>query len=88
MQDIQTRLQHIYAETLKSSHATHHHIENNLENNLVDQLGIDSIVALELITRVEEEFGIIVDDDDVSLALVDSYATLSSYVSDKLAKSE
>ena len=50
------------------------------ETNLIADLGIDSIGAMEILTRVENTFNIIIDDADVSPALVDSLHTLSAYI--------
>jgi len=53
------------------------------ETNLIADLGIDSIGAMELLTRVENQFHILIDDADVSPALVDSLDTLSNYIAQK-----
>ena len=52
---------------------------------LRDELGIDSIAGLELLIWVENEFGIQIDDEDLSVALVDSLDTLAAYVEARLA---
>ena len=80
MRDIEGALQKIYTKILGSPP----NLSDSAERGLVDQFGIDSIVALELVTRVEEEFDIVVDDDDISLELVDSFETLAAYVRVKL----
>lgn len=53
------------------------------ETNLIADLGIDSIGVMELLTRVENQFQILIDDGDVSPALVDSLDTLSAYIAQK-----
>lgn len=56
------------------------------DNNLRSELGIDSITGLELLIWVEQEFGIQIDDDDLSVELVDSLDTLAAYVEGRLAE--
>jgi acyl carrier protein len=53
------------------------------ETNLIADLGIDSIGVMELLTRVENQFKILIDDADVSPALVDSLNTLADYITQK-----
>jgi acyl carrier protein len=55
------------------------------DTNLRHELSIDSIAGLELLIWVENEFGIQIDDDDLSVALVDSLDTLAAYVDSRLA---
>lgn len=55
------------------------------ELNLIATLGIDSLAAMEIITRVENQFNIRIDDTDVSPVLVDSLATLEAYIVKKQA---
>jgi acyl carrier protein len=49
-------------------------------DGLVAELGIDSITALEILIFVEEEFGVTIEDEDLSPALIDSVDTLARYV--------
>ncbi|MFK3979422.1 acyl carrier protein [Micromonospora sp. NPDC050397] len=55
------------------------------DSDLRQKLDIDSIAALELLIWVENEFGIQIDDEDLSVALVDSLETLAAYVDARLA---
>ena len=55
------------------------------ESNLIAALGIDSLAAMEILTQVENHFHILIEDADVSLALVDSLDTLSTYIVQKQA---
>lgn len=55
------------------------------ESNVAEQLGIDSIKSLEFLVWVENEFGIAIDDADLSVQLIDSLDTLASYVETKAA---
>lgn len=50
------------------------------DSDLRQQLDIDSLAGLELLIWVENEFGIQIDDEDLSVALVDSIDTLAEYV--------
>lgn len=54
------------------------------EENLTSALGIDSINSLELLIWVENEFGIQIDDEDLSVRLLDSLDVLAAYVEKKL----
>jgi acyl carrier protein len=53
--------------------------------NLREALGIDSIAGLELLIWVENEFGIQIDDNDLSVELVDSLDALGAYVDARLS---
>jgi acyl carrier protein len=54
-------------------------------SDLRDALGIDSISGLELLIWVENEFDIQIDDEDLSVELVDNLETLAAYVDRRLA---
>jgi acyl carrier protein len=53
------------------------------DRNLTNELGIDSIKSLEFLVWVENEFGIEIDDADLSASLIDSLDTLAAYVESK-----
>ena len=53
------------------------------ESRLADELGIDSIKSLEFLVWVENEFGIQIEDSDLSVRLVDSLDVLAEYVDAK-----
>jgi acyl carrier protein len=55
------------------------------DTDMRQQLDIDSLAGLELLIWVENEFGIQIDDEDLSVALVDSLDTLAEYVDSRLA---
>jgi len=50
------------------------------DKNLVEVLPLNSIDALEVLIRVEGEFGIQIDDEDLSIDLVNSLAKLKEYI--------
>jgi len=52
--------------------------------NLNSELGLTSVDALELLIRIEGEFGITIDDSDLSLELLSDFQTLENYVNKKL----
>ncbi|WP_020405403.1 acyl carrier protein [Hahella ganghwensis] len=54
------------------------------DKNLNSELGLTSVDALELLIRIEGEFGITIDDSDLSLELLSDFQTLEKYVSSKL----
>jgi acyl carrier protein len=53
------------------------------ETNLAERLGIDSIKSLEFLVWVENEFGIEIADEDLSVRLVDSLQALAGYIEQK-----
>jgi acyl carrier protein len=53
------------------------------EGNLMVQFGIDSIGLMEIITRVENEFQIIIEEEDLSPTLVNSLDMLAAYIARK-----
>lgn len=53
--------------------------------DLVSELGMTSVDALEVLIRIEGEFGIVIDDSDLSQQLVSSLEHLSDYVREKLS---
>lgn len=47
-------------------------------------LAMDSFATLEIVTALEEEFGIAVEDDEITVELFDSIDSLSIYVTEKV----
>lgn len=79
MEDIKSSLRKLFVDTLRLPISP----AEMRETNLIADLGIDSIGVMELLTRVENQFKILIDDADVSPALVDSLDTLSDYIAQK-----
>lgn len=52
--------------------------------NLIHKLGISSVDSLEILINIEIEFGIQVDDQDLTQELVSSLDTLESYIRTRL----
>jgi acyl carrier protein len=57
------------------------------DKNLVEVLPLNSIDALEVLIRVEGEFGIQIDDEDLSVDLVSSLPKLKEYIESREASS-
>ena len=76
MDAIKSELHKIFIKVLQLSIDS----EERAELQLVAALGIESISAMEILGRVGQTFQIEIDDDNVSLALVDSLNTLSTYI--------
>lgn len=53
--------------------------------SLIDDIGLDSIQVLELIVALEDEFGITLEDEDLSLELFKNVNSVAAYVGQKLA---
>lgn len=47
---------------------------------------LDSIAVVHLITGLEERFGIVIDDDEISASIFESVGSLSTFVDQKLEK--
>lgn len=54
------------------------------DSKLIQEYPIDSIIAIEILINVEETFGIDIDDDELSLELLDTPTVLSEYIERKL----
>lgn len=48
--------------------------------NLVGKFSIDSLMGLQLIIKIEQEFEVIIEDDELAIALVDSGSKLQQYI--------
>ena len=48
--------------------------------NLIDNLGLDSVRIVELIVGIEDEFGIAIADEDLSLELFESVTSLAKFI--------
>lgn len=48
--------------------------------SLVNKLSIDSLMGLQLIIKIEQEFEVIIEDDELAIALVDSGSKLKQYI--------
>jgi acyl carrier protein len=46
---------------------------------------LDSMAVVGIITAMEEQFGIVVDDDEISASTFETLGTLSAFVEQKLA---
>jgi len=79
MEDIKSGLRELFVDTLRLPISP----AEVGETNLIADLGIDSIGVMELLTRVENQFKILIDDADVSPDLVDSLNTLADYIAQK-----
>ncbi|RAX01876.1 MULTISPECIES: acyl carrier protein [unclassified Photorhabdus] len=52
-------------------------------DNLIEQFNIDSIAALELLVRIEQEFHIQIPDEELSVNLIGSFHGLVVYIERK-----
>jgi acyl carrier protein len=76
MPDTKDRLRRVLIEALRLDRTP----EQIPEEGLREALDIDSVSGLEFLIWVENEFGIQIDDEDLSVQLVDSLDTLATYV--------
>lgn len=42
-----------------------------IEGNLIEKFNIDSLIALQIIVEIEKSFGIVIEDDDEAVKIVD-----------------
>jgi acyl carrier protein len=47
---------------------------------LLDQLHIDSLIALQIIVQIEQQFNVTIDDDEFALEMLDSLDEAIAYV--------
>jgi acyl carrier protein len=81
MSEIKDQLRSIIVQALRLNQGP----ETIPDSSLTTTLGLDSINSLELLIWVENHFKISIDDEDLSVALVDSLDVLAGYVEKKLA---
>lgn len=79
IESLKTALREILVETLRLSIAP----GQIGESDLVAQLGIDSIGLMEILIRVENQFHITVEEEEISPSLVNSLDTFAGYVKKK-----
>ncbi|NUT47729.1 MAG: acyl carrier protein [Saccharothrix sp.] len=79
MSEQTTRLRHLLADSLGVPPAS------VPSTDVLAVLGPDSVACLDFLVRVEEAFGIEIDDDDLSMALVDDLPALARYVRSRAA---
>mgnify|MGYP001119732699 CR=1 FL=1 len=53
------------------------------DDNIIDELSINSIDAIGIFLMVEDEFHIQIDDEDLGVELISSINNLSSYIEKK-----
>lgn len=61
------------------------HVDTIPMENLYDSLEIDSLVALEILVAIEQEFNIEINDEDLNVDLLSSIDTLTQYIVNKEA---
>ena len=57
--------------------------ELETDKSLIDVYGVDSVSLLELVVGLEEEFGLIIDDDDFSVTHFETVSALAAFVRSK-----
>jgi len=84
MNDIKTQLRSIIVQALHLDQSP----ETIPDTNLTSALGLDSINSLELLIWVENHFHISINDEDLSVSLIDSLDVLAEYVERQLNLSQ
>ena len=57
-------------------------------DNLVEEVGLNSVDALEILVHTEITFDIQIDDEDLNAELMSSLDTLANYIENKMKKGE
>jgi acyl carrier protein len=57
---------------------------NTQSDNLLLEYGFNSILTMRYLLRIEEEFGIEIDAEDLNGSLLNNFENLTSYVIDRL----
>jgi acyl carrier protein len=76
MDDVRERLKETIAKALELKQPP----ETIKGDHLIEELGISSVDALEVLIWVENDFGVQIADEDLSQELVDSLDKLAAYV--------
>ncbi|HZV67486.1 MAG TPA: acyl carrier protein [Telluria sp.] len=80
LEDVKT----ILADVLSLSPATKAGL--NAQSALLGSIPeLDSMAVVSIIGALEEQFGIVVDDDEISAATFETLGSLSAFVADKMA---
>ena len=53
------------------------------ETKILEEYGIDSIYAIQILSMIEEEFGIIIDDENLQLSMLKDTSTIVDYIEKK-----
>lgn len=61
-------------------------VELKNETNLFDDLGVDSIMLINLIVDIEDEWDIELEDDDLDVEKLSSFDNLCNVVIDKVSR--
>ncbi|QMV40603.1 acyl carrier protein [Cohnella cholangitidis] len=80
MDSIELKISEIVREMLK----VHGNVNLTADQNLFD-IGLDSLNAIQLIVRLEEEFDIIIDDDELIFDNFDSIEKIMEIMKNKQA---
>ncbi|KAA0805759.1 phosphopantetheine-binding protein, partial [Bacillus sp. AY2-1] len=56
------------------------------DSNLIDYYNIDSIMVLEILLKIEQTFEIEIPDEELSVDLVSTVESLTTYIIEKLNK--
>jgi acyl carrier protein len=56
----------------------------NEHTNLINEIGLNSLEGLEILVRIENEFQIEIDDEDLSIDLMSTISNLMDYVEERL----
>jgi acyl carrier protein len=79
--DIEGRLKRMIVERLFMTIAPE---ELDNDKSLIDDYGVDSVMLLELVVGLEEEFGVRIEDNEFSVRHFETVSRLAAFVRSKL----
>ncbi|HHV28121.1 acyl carrier protein [Acetivibrio mesophilus] len=56
--------------------------ELDVESGILEKFHIDSLIALQIIVRIEQDFGIVIEDDNVAVEILDSFNKAVEFISE------
>ncbi|WP_053215908.1 acyl carrier protein [Bacillus cereus] len=82
-QEIVSKLKELFIDMLRIPENIANTIEG--DTDLIHEIGMNSIDALEFLVIVEREFSIMIDDEDLTAELIQTLNNLSNYILQKVA---
>jgi len=56
--------------------------ELEIDSGILEKFHIDSLIALQIIVRIEQDFGIVIEDDNVAIEILDSFYKAMKFICD------
>lgn len=76
MKRVEEKLRSLLAEVAPNSRE----IVVTEQTNLIDDLGFDSIMMMEFVVEIEENFDVVIDGDDLKVEIISNFGSLINLV--------